>query len=416
VTARKQPQTESALVPVSEGDERRNALIRAVGFDKLSEPQRELALAIAQRYDLDPMLKHLVMVEGRPYITRDGLLHVAHRSNDFDGIEVTDPILDAEPDAKGRRYYRVRCSVYRKSFSRPFVYPGRYPAEGKNAAYNEEMAIKVGEVMSLRRAFDVSAPVLEERWSSDHEDLPDAEPEPTSLAERVALKAAAIVEPILAEPMEPETSAALPVEGLTESGDEDEDETIVAPAEPEPERPAPAPEPQPRGKPSYGLDKPPSVGGFKAPSVGVGHQPLTPDEEPASPAAIAAFGLWATGRDPDLIRGTARTMFPNVRQFNDLTVRQLGDLTAAIENAERAVVTDEEGLGDQLTDEERTLVDNATETVAIPPMPFHEPETAGPTNDAGTPVCGAVSPLSDATCTMDPGHKGAHRAGLKEAW
>src|SRR5690349_14721399 len=142
------------LVPLTEGDQRRDALLRALGFDKLNEGQRELALSISSRYDLDPMLRHVVMVDGKPYITRDGLLHVAHKSGDFDGIEVDPPTLDAD-----KRYYRTTARVYRKSFSRPFVYPGRYPATGGNARYNEEMAIKVAEVMTLRRAFDVSAPV-----------------------------------------------------------------------------------------------------------------------------------------------------------------------------------------------------------------------------------------------------------------
>ena len=77
------------------------ALLRAVGLDKLSPPQRELALNIAARYDLDLLLKHLVMIEGRPYITRDGLLHVAHRSGQLDGIETTEPV--ARSTASGAR-------------------------------------------------------------------------------------------------------------------------------------------------------------------------------------------------------------------------------------------------------------------------------------------------------------------------
>lgn len=40
--------------------------------------------------------------------------------------------------------------------SRPFTFPGRYPATGGNAKYAPEMALKVAESMSLRRAFDVT--------------------------------------------------------------------------------------------------------------------------------------------------------------------------------------------------------------------------------------------------------------------
>ena len=59
---------------------RKLALLKAVGLDRVPPEQRELALAIAKRYDLDLMLKHLVLVDGRPYVTRDALLHIAHRS------------------------------------------------------------------------------------------------------------------------------------------------------------------------------------------------------------------------------------------------------------------------------------------------------------------------------------------------
>jgi hypothetical protein len=178
--------TETTLPATTQGtDEKRQlALLKAVGLDKVAPEQRELALAIADRYGLDLMLKHLVMVEGKPFITRDGLLHIAHRSGVFDGIEVTTP-------EKVDRYWRATASVWRKDMSRPFVYPGRYPAGAKN---DEEMGIKVAESMALRRAFDVSAPTLDERWANDEaEPVADPIPKASSLAERARLKRAAIV-------------------------------------------------------------------------------------------------------------------------------------------------------------------------------------------------------------------------------
>lgn len=176
---------ETALAPIAEETPRKLALARAIGLDKLAEPQRELAVNIATRYELDLLLKHLVMIEGRAYITRDGLLHVAHRSGVLDGIEVTPPTLDEDG-----KFWRSTCSVFRKDMGRPFTYPGRYPATGGNAKYAPEMAVKVGEVAALRRAFDVSAPTVEERWDDDS---PPAEPpKKTSLAEKVAEKAAEV--------------------------------------------------------------------------------------------------------------------------------------------------------------------------------------------------------------------------------
>ena len=180
------------------------ALLKAVGLDKVAPEQRELALAIADRYGLDLMLKHLVMVEGKPFITRDGLLHIAHRSGVFDGIEVTTPV-------KVDRYWRATASVWRKDMSRAFTYPGRYPVGAKN---DEEMGIKVAESMALRRAFDVSAPTLDERWAGD--DAEDA-PEPAkakSLTELARLRAEA-VKPAQEAPSAPEEPEA-PVESPDE--------------------------------------------------------------------------------------------------------------------------------------------------------------------------------------------------------
>jgi len=157
---------------------RKLALLRAIGLDKLSEEQRELALNIAKRYELDLLLHQAVIIDGKIYVTRDGLLHIAHRSGQFDGIEVTPPVLEGE-------FWRATASVFRKDMGRPFTYPGRYPAKGGNTRFAPEMAIKVAEVMALRRAFDVSAPVAEERWDRD---LPEPPVAPQTLAERVAQK------------------------------------------------------------------------------------------------------------------------------------------------------------------------------------------------------------------------------------
>lgn len=174
-----------ALAPSEVGDERDKALLRAIGFDKLAPAQRELALNIAQRYQLDPMLKHLVMIEGGAYITRDGLLHIAHRSGFLDGIETTEPYLDGD-------FWRAKCSVFRKDMSRPFVYGGRYPAKGGNAKYAPEMAIKVAEVMALRRAFDVAAPTAEERWDDAAIETFETPSPPTSLAATITTRVSSL--------------------------------------------------------------------------------------------------------------------------------------------------------------------------------------------------------------------------------
>ena len=201
--------TEIDLAPApEESDARRKlALLKAVGLDRVPPEQRDLALAIARKYDLDLLLKHLVLIEGRPYVTRDALLWIAHRSGALDGIEVTEPTVRTF-EGLGEFWY-AEATVYRRDMSHPFKYGGRYPVKGGNAKFAPEMAIKVAAVMALRRAFNVSAPTAEERWDAEIPDLA-AEP-PKSLAERVAEKAAATVPAVavLVEPMPESTSAEI---------------------------------------------------------------------------------------------------------------------------------------------------------------------------------------------------------------
>lgn len=201
----------------TDNDPREAALLKALGLDKVPPEQRDLALAIARRYDLDPMLRHIQLIDGRPYVTRDGLLWVAHRSGQLDGIEVSEPtIVD--------KHWHATATVYRKDMSRPFTYPGRYPLNGRNAAYGPEMAIKVAESMALRRAFNIAAPSVDERWTDD---LPAEPQEPArSLAERVADRKAAVVapEPVDVLPIPPTAAAEAGIEQCPSRSPYDADE------------------------------------------------------------------------------------------------------------------------------------------------------------------------------------------------
>ncbi len=154
--------TDSNVVAIEESDARRKqAILRAVGLDRAAPEQRELAIAIAKRYDLDLMLKHLVLIDGKPYVTRDALLWIAHRDGHLDGIEVTEPVVR---DYQGVDYWYCEATVYRSDMTHPFKYGGRYPVKGGNAKFGPEMATKVAESMSLRRAFNISAPTQDERF------------------------------------------------------------------------------------------------------------------------------------------------------------------------------------------------------------------------------------------------------------
>lgn len=137
------------------------AVLKAVGLN-VRDPNAQALLLTCQRYGLDPVLKHMVLIQNRPYVTRDGLLHVAHQSGKFDGIEVLEI-------GETQTHYTAKVAVYRKDMGRPFTYPGRYPKSGGNKFYGPEMAIKTAECMALRRAFNVALCAREEVWEQDVE-------------------------------------------------------------------------------------------------------------------------------------------------------------------------------------------------------------------------------------------------------
>lgn len=113
------------------------------------------AILVCQRYGLDPVRKHVVLVDGNVYVTRDGLLTLAHRSGQFDGMDVATAVLD-----EGAKEWRSTASVFRKDMGRPFTFSGRYPTGRKNSP---EMAEKVAVARALRHAFDVSIPTEDEQ-------------------------------------------------------------------------------------------------------------------------------------------------------------------------------------------------------------------------------------------------------------
>lgn len=149
----------------------REAILRSLNLDPRN-PNTQALLLVCDRYGLDPLLKHMVLIQGRPYVTRDGYLHIAHQSHQLDGIEILDEGEEGE-------FWWARVSVYRKDMGRPFTYKGRYPKDSGNKKYGPEMAIKCAEVAALRRAFNVTGVgASDETWDDPAQvvDLPPAEP------------------------------------------------------------------------------------------------------------------------------------------------------------------------------------------------------------------------------------------------
>lgn len=131
------------------------AVLRTLKLDP-ERAETQALMLVCERYGLDPLLRHVVLIDGRPYVTRDGLLHVAHASGELDGMEVVE-------ERETPQEWRATVAVYRRGMSRPFRYGGRYSKQGRNKAYGPEMALKTAESMALRRAFDVALASADER-------------------------------------------------------------------------------------------------------------------------------------------------------------------------------------------------------------------------------------------------------------
>lgn len=140
-------------------EERKHLLHKAIQRDA-NEAQIDVLIAIGRQYDLDPILKHIDLIEGQVYVTHKGLLHKAHASGQLDGIELLET-------GETQTHWTARVAVYRRDMSRAFIYPGRYPKNGRNVKYGQEMAITRAECMALRRAFDIALSVQEEMdWAN----------------------------------------------------------------------------------------------------------------------------------------------------------------------------------------------------------------------------------------------------------
>jgi hypothetical protein len=144
------------------------AVLKALNLNP-HEPKTQALLLVCDRYGLDPVLKHIVLISGNAYVTRDGYLAVAHRSGEFDGMEVLE-------QSETNTHYVAKVAVYRKDMGRPFTFVGRFPKSKSMAKdFGPEMAVKVAEVSAMRRAFNVTGlGAADERWDAE----PDAPPAP----------------------------------------------------------------------------------------------------------------------------------------------------------------------------------------------------------------------------------------------
>ncbi len=187
--AQKQNTTTGLVPSPSEAAE----LARTKIFAGIPDDEVKLALAIAGRYGLDPLLRHLVLIPGgqnrryNVYITRDGLLHIAHTSGKPWSIEIDEPQKRENPYT-GREdiYLKGRVKVLDPATGQTQVFEGgvwfsEYNAgRGSWKTHPAAMHQKVLEVYLLRRAFDVALTPIEEmdRVQAVQTQVPQPEPVP----------------------------------------------------------------------------------------------------------------------------------------------------------------------------------------------------------------------------------------------
>lgn len=133
--------------------------MQALGLN-LRDPKVQALALVAQRYGLDLILKQVFLIQGTVYVSHAGLLSVAHRSGDLDGIEVT---VREEPSK-----WVATAKVWRKSMRLPFVYEDECYKNENTVKDKRKRAITRAERNALRRAFDVGVDV----WEDDRPEPP----------------------------------------------------------------------------------------------------------------------------------------------------------------------------------------------------------------------------------------------------
>jgi hypothetical protein len=138
-----------SIVPASQ----QKAILNALGLNP-DDPRVQALAMVAQRYGLDLLLRQIFLIQGTVYVSHAGLLSVAHRSGQLDGIEVD---IKEQPDR-----WVAKATIWRKDMSRPFVYIDECRKNERQVADPRKRAITRAERNCLRRAFDVGVEVYDD--------------------------------------------------------------------------------------------------------------------------------------------------------------------------------------------------------------------------------------------------------------
>jgi len=163
-------------------DKEQMAVIESQFFPSgASKAEQQYCFSVARELCLNPITKEIFFVNRRqkindkwvnkvePMVGRDGFLSIAHRTNQFAGIETTAGIREVPQleDGKWRPKHQLvaECTVWRKDSSKPFTAQVAYneycqkTAEGNPTKFwlekPETMLKKVAESQALRKAFNI---------------------------------------------------------------------------------------------------------------------------------------------------------------------------------------------------------------------------------------------------------------------
>lgn len=189
----------SNLVPTNIDQDK---VLAAIGLSR-NDPKAQAVVLVCQRYDLDPLLKHIQLISTKQgpqlYVSRDGFLRAAHASGVFDGMEVTE-------ESETETHVRVKVAVYRKDMSRPFVATGRFRKGGERTNDDRDpwdMALARAERRALKRAFDMGG-IPDSAGAGEWEEEPDLYDAQTGKVEPVAEIATPASPPAFEEPALPD--------------------------------------------------------------------------------------------------------------------------------------------------------------------------------------------------------------------
>lgn len=128
------------------------AVLRILKLDPRN-PETQALMLVAGRYDLDPILGHLCLVNGTVMIRKNGLLHLAHRSGDHDGHEV-------DVEEREDRFVAT-ARVFRKSMSRPVTFTDECMKSERVQSPRKRARTRALR-NALAEAYDVAVPVDDE--------------------------------------------------------------------------------------------------------------------------------------------------------------------------------------------------------------------------------------------------------------